>query len=304
MTEEQQQGNGANQGDANGGGTNQESTTNQVTYQPVHPTGQPHQSQPYYAEGCLKAGWNDLKNSPDFAGRMGILGLINCVPILNFVVGGYFLNWSREVPYGQRTPLPKEIVTSKNFEFGFYQFVIGLIVGIAASVVSLVCGIIPLIGSLLGMAVVFAFAILQALMEMRMVLAQNLGGAFKLENVWEVAQRNIGQLLMVTLVPQLILSFISFVLVSIMSVVGIGMLVGGGLTIATLSDADTLLSTLSLLAGPLVIFFIIALVVSAFAGAIINGLSYRGLGHWVGRYAPEWTALAPFSTIPYEEPLK
>ena len=62
---------------------------------------------PVYAQGCIGAAWADIKATPGYIGKLLVLGLIMCVPILNFVVLGYLLHWSREVPFGgktQRTP--------------------------------------------------------------------------------------------------------------------------------------------------------------------------------------------------------
>ena len=83
---------------------------------PVQPAPAPS---PAYTTSCLKAAWEDVKATPNYISRLLVLGLIMCVPILNFVVAGYLLFWSREVPFGGRSLLPQKIVTGKNFEYGF-----------------------------------------------------------------------------------------------------------------------------------------------------------------------------------------
>lgn len=93
----------------------------------------PTQPAPAYATSCLKAAWEDVKATPNYVSRLLVLGLIMCVPILNFVVAGYLLFWSREVPFGGRSLLPQKIVTGKNFEYGFYAFVLTLVVGLLAA---------------------------------------------------------------------------------------------------------------------------------------------------------------------------
>ena len=93
----------------------------QMNYQPqapVPPAAPPPASQPVYAKGCLSAAWEDIKTTPGYVGKLVVLGLIMCVPILNFVVAGYLLHWAREVPFGGRTPMPPKYVTGKNFEYG------------------------------------------------------------------------------------------------------------------------------------------------------------------------------------------
>lgn len=73
----------------------------------------PTQPAPAYATSCLKAAWEDVKATPNYVSRLLVLGLIMCVPILNFVVAGYLLFWSREVPFGGRSLLPQKIVRAR-----------------------------------------------------------------------------------------------------------------------------------------------------------------------------------------------
>ena len=48
-------------------------------------------------EGCVSAAWHDVKATQGWFGKLLLLGLINIVPILNFVVQGYALQWAREL---------------------------------------------------------------------------------------------------------------------------------------------------------------------------------------------------------------
>lgn len=63
--------------------------------------------QVYYTEGCISAALADIRGSKNWFGSALVLGLINCVPVLNFFSQGYLLNWSREVPFGGKTQMPK-----------------------------------------------------------------------------------------------------------------------------------------------------------------------------------------------------
>jgi len=110
---------------------------------PVQPAPAPS---PAYTTSCLKAAWEDVKATPNYISRLLVLGLIMCVPILNFVVAGYLLFWSREVPFGGRSLLPQKIVTGKNFEYGFYAFVLTLVVGLVGGIIGGIFGWIPFIG--------------------------------------------------------------------------------------------------------------------------------------------------------------
>ena len=116
----------------------------------------PTQPAPAYATSCLKAAWEDVKATPNYVSRLLVLGLIMCVPILNFVVAGYLLFWSREVPFGGRSLLPQKIVTGKNFEYGFYAFVLTLVVGLIGGIIGGIFGWMPFIGWVVSIAVSLA----------------------------------------------------------------------------------------------------------------------------------------------------
>lgn len=53
---------------------------------------------PAYATSCLKAAWEDVKATPNYVSRLLVLGLIMCVPILNFVVAGSFCSGPARCP--------------------------------------------------------------------------------------------------------------------------------------------------------------------------------------------------------------
>lgn len=107
-----------------------------------------------YAKSCLSAGWADCKQ-PGFWKKTAFLGLVECVPILNFVNSGYMLEWSKEVPFGGRTPLPKKVVTGRNFEIGFYAFVIALVFSLVSGLVGGILGWIPLVGWIAAVVIGF-----------------------------------------------------------------------------------------------------------------------------------------------------
>lgn len=263
---------------------------------PVPPAPAP---QPAYAKGCLAAGWDDIKQTPGYVGKLVVLGLIMCVPVLNFVVMGYLLFWSREVPFGGRTPMPAPYVTGKNFEFGFYGFVITLVVGIATNVVGWIFGLIPLLGALVSLALMLAGVVAGYLMQMRMIMGQNLGDGFKVQDLWNVAKRNWGQLLLVTLVPELIaaviLSVLTMLVMSMMLLVLLGTLTP--MAVSAVSPTD-ILGIIALVGGPMILAILVLYVAGCIMMAFAQAVTVRAMGHWVARYAPEWTALAPVAPVP------
>ena len=79
---------------------------------PVQPAPAPS---PAYTTSCLKAAWEDVKATPNYISRLLVLGLIMCVPILNFVVAGYLLNRPHHVRADselRRGRLPSESASS------------------------------------------------------------------------------------------------------------------------------------------------------------------------------------------------
>lgn len=261
-------------------------------------TAPPAAPQPVYAKSCLAAAWADIKETPGYVGKLVVLGLIMCVPILNFVVAGYLLLWSREVPFGGRTPMPAKYVTGKNFEFGFYAFVISLVTGIVFGLVGAILGWIPLLGWIVALAASLASYVAALAMEMRMIMGMNLGDGFNVRDLWEKAKRNWGQLLMATLVPMAIIMGIS-VLVSIVAVSIMFLLVLGAspAIVAVSSTAEPsfaqVMSLIASIGAPIIVVSLLLGVVVSMMEAVAQAVSIRALGHWVARYAPEWTALAP-----------
>lgn len=252
---------------------------------------------PVYAQSCLSAAWADIKMAPNYVSRMVVLGLIMCVPVLNFAVTGYLLFWAREVPYGGRTPLPANMVTGKNFEFGFYGFVLSLVVGIASAIVTGVLGWVPLIGVLVEIAVMLAVAVALMLMQMRMIMGLNLGDGFNLKDMWDKARRNWGQLLVVSIVPQLVAAVILVVVMVVVMLFTMLVMLGsaapaiGAMSNVTDPSFAQIMSLLGALAGPMIVCTLIVYVLGCLIVTPAQVLSYRAMGHWVARYAPEWTAL-------------
>ncbi|MEC4176963.1 hypothetical protein VJ918_10430 [Adlercreutzia sp. R21] len=271
----------------------------QMNYSPQTPmpTPAPAPVQPVYAKGCIGAAWEDIKTTPGYVGKLLVLGLIMCVPILNFVVAGYLLHWSREVPFGGKTPMPAKYVTGKNFEFGFYAFVIALAVGIVTGVIGMVLGFIPLLGGLAYLAVMVAGTVAINVMQMRMIMGYTIGDGFNVKDVWNMAKRNWGQLLLVTLVPNIVAGLIVGVVTMVITLFAVLVAVGGAapsMVVASASDPSfaEVMAIVGAIAVPTLIAVLIVYVLACFVEAAAQAVTVRGLGHWVARYAPEWTALS------------
>ncbi len=251
---------------------------------------QPQQT--VYAEGCLSAAVADIKASDGWFGKTALLGLVNCVPILNWTVDGYMLNWSREVPFGGRTKLPGGIVSGKNFEIGFYAFLISLIVGFVSIVVGGVLGWVPLIGWLASIALGFLLGMVQLLSLLRISMTQQLGEGFKLGAIFGVIGRNWTGLLCAAVVPSILGAVASGILWTIVALICLPAIIGVvAAAVAVPSSYEMMAALISGIAGMgivgvvvLIVGWVLTCEISAFA----NMVSYRAVAHWIGRHAPEW----------------
>lgn len=259
-------------------------------YAPPAPSASP--SAPYQAasvapsEGCVAAAWHDIKATKGWFGKLILLGLINIVPILNFVVTGYAVQWGREVPFGQRNSLPKEIFANRTFSVGFFALltavVFGLVYGLASGILSAITfGIFGLVAVVAG---VFFLMFLYAAI-MRMGVVGRLGAAFNLSKVWAAYKRSLGALFCASFVPGLIASLIigAVALVAMMLVALLGL---GSYSVYSGGYAARAMGV-PLMGGMLAIIVVVGLLMLV-VNAFVEVLTFRALGYWAARTAPEW----------------
>ncbi|MCI8468118.1 MAG: DUF4013 domain-containing protein [Eggerthellaceae bacterium] len=254
---------------------------------PPQPQYQPAPAQPVYAEGCVKAAWNDVTASEGWKGRMLVLGLIGCVPILNFTVYGYGLNWSREVPFGAKTPLPRTMVNGRNFEYGFYFFLLSLVFGLVTGIASSIVGWVPLIGWVAAMALMLVCYMFETLLGLRMAMMGSLGEGFQIGKAWDVMKRNWTGLLCAAVVPTLIVGIVMTVVGVVLSIMGAIGLIGPMASLASGYGSAAAMAAGSMgIAIVLLVIVWVLLCMGASTMALV--VTFRAVGHWIGRYAPEW----------------
>lgn len=254
------------------------------------PQPQPVQAQAMYPEGCVKAAWRDVTASEGWKGRMLLLGLIGCVPILNFVVYGYGLNWSREVPFGAKSPMPRETVTGRNFEYGFYYFIVALVAGLAAGVASAIVGWVPLLGWVAAIAVMLFVDMLIPLLTTRMAMMGSLGEGFQVGHAWTALKRNWTGLLAAAILPGLIVAAVLLVVSVLFMVVGMAAFIGPLMALgagASSAAAAAAVGSMGIVGFLLVVVWY---VLCAAGSAMATVVTLRAVAHWVGRYAPDWAA--------------
>lgn len=259
--------------------------------QPYAAPAQQPQSQPVYSEGCVSAALADMRATDGWLKRVLFLGLVGCVPILNFVTYGYALNWAREVPFGGKTAMPSSVVNGKNFEIGFYYFVISLVFGLVGGLVSGIVGIVPVLGWIAAIVISLAVSVFVCLCSTRMAIMQQLGEGFKLRCAWNALKRNWTSLAGAVIGPVLVVSIVAGIILSIGAVV-LAVSIALPVSLASGGASGGVLAALGTLGVFGVLAYLLIILVCVGLEAIAYVVAFRAVGHWVGRYAPEWTTEA------------
>lgn len=245
-----------------------------------------------YKKGCLAAAWDDIVQTKGWLGKVLLLGLIYCVPILNFFVLGYAMRWSRELFLGKVSPMPQRIFGNRMFVNGFFAFVLELVVGIVVGMVGFVLELIPFVGVIAYLALAFLVSAFQYLAILRIAVADRLGAGFDISQIWQTGKRNFGTLCCATIVPMLIIEAILFVVCFAVTLI-MGMpLLGNLIDMANsssyyYSDAQVLALVMEMLLLMLPLMLVLY-VVACFLSAFMTVLIMRATGHYIARYAQDW----------------
>ena len=215
-----------------------------------------------------------MKNSEGLVPRAALLGLIACVPVLNFVSSGYCARWGRRAAFRTGDPMPSDFFGDRTFVTGFFMFVVELVFAIVMGLLS--C--IPLVG------VIAALALCPPMMlaELHVAMSDELGAAFRISDLWEKVKSDFGGLLVIVFVPMLIVMGVSMLIMLVVSVIG-GVSMGG--LVYAFYAGSAVLGGISIF-GLLVLF--LGCYVCMALGVVANLVSYRALGYWAGRFATDW----------------
>lgn len=259
-----------------------------------------------YKHGCLAQAWDDITESEGWVKRILLLGLVNMVPILNFFVEGFAMQWARQLPLDKVEGMPMKIFRDGAFVQGFYAFVVALVVGIVSSVVAGVLGFVPVLGALAGLAVALLLSMFKTLSVMRIAISQNLSSGFDVKAIWKGLFTNrFGKLFCATLLPGIIVGAASaFVCGSVLVVFGLN-------SITSLADSIQYAQQMEQMAqmnpmmqmfgygnpwpsvvgqamGLVPLFFVVYLI-AMFLAALSTVLTLRATSHYVTRYQHDWS---------------
>lgn len=261
-----------------------------------------------YKHGCVAQAWDDITESPGWFKKTMLLGLVNVVPILNFYVQGYAMDWASQLQDDRVEPMPRKVFGEGYFKQGFFAFVLFLVWGIALAVASGVFAGLPLIGGLIDLALSLLFMVFVALSVMRTAISKEIGSGFDVKEIWfAIFKADFGKALGATMVPGLITGAIAaFACVSLVVIFGLtyitsisqllsmgqtGYLYGYGY------DYDYVLAAIVELVVALLPLVAICYLVCSFADALGTLWTWRATSHYVMRCCSGWRALSPSAPV-------
>ncbi len=260
-------------------------------------------AQSSYQKGCLRAAWHDVRTLSS-RGKLLLLALLHCIPIVGFFVDGYEFNWSSEVPYGGRTCFPRRVATLQNFKIGFFVLLIGIILSAIDGILMLIFAFIPVIGIIVDIVLAFLLYMFYYLACMRVVMSQRLSECISLGRLWRATSRRPSAIFCISIVPMLIVGAIELVIFVIVLSAFFGtdwILFGTYALAGTASDAgdsaDWITETLTALPAGTLFGFAIVMLVAVYVCSLVEVIgdliAVRATGHYIGRYVEEWTHECP-----------
>lgn len=170
-----------------------------------------------YDKGCCGAAWADIRGTKRWFGKLLILALIDFIPILNWVIQGYALRWSRQLLLGKVEPMPKRTFCKRAFANGAMYFLVSLIVGIVTAIFSVILGLIPFVGFVLGLILTIFINMIMNFCFIRMAIFDQLGEGFSINNGFDCLRRQFGKALCIEIMPKLVIGIIIMLVVGIFS---------------------------------------------------------------------------------------
>ncbi len=264
---------------------------------------------PVYKHGCLAQAWDDITESEGWAKRILLLGLVNLVPVLNFFVQGFAMQWARQLPIDKVEGMPAKIFRDGAFVQGFYGFVITLVVGVVSAIVAGVFGFVPVLGALVGVAASLLLSMFRVLATMRVAIAQSLAPGFDVKALWGAVFTNrFGKLFCATLLPGIIVGAATvFICGSALVVFGLNSLtllfenIQYAHQMEQMAQMNPMMqmfgysnpwpAVVSQAMGLVPLFFVMGLI-AMFLSALGTVLTMRATAHYVTRYHHDWATLA------------
>lgn len=272
-----------------------------------------------YEDGCCRAAWSDIRATRGWFGKVLFLALVEYIPILNWVVRGFAMRWSRQLFFGKVEEMPKRVFADRAFVNGAMYFLVSLVVGIVTAMASLILGLIPIVGLLLGLAVSIFVGMFMNICYARMAIFDQLGDGFSINKGFFGMKKQAGKAFCVEFLPGFIIGLILFVFISLLVIT---YFCGNGLVLyAQYDEVSDLIKSygsindfwnyllqdtqLQLQINRLVMVNIMTLVPYLIIGSYLSNVAtvifilikFRASAHYVTRYCQEWKEEQKFQTV-------
>lgn len=257
--------------------------------------------------------WADIKSSPNWFGKLLLLSLVAMIPIFGtIVVYGYLLNWTREIAWQYKTPLPPRIFGNENgnlYKLGFFAFVVNIVIAVILNVVSVILdggaltrsfshsgyfiGMYGLSSAFMSFMISMAVAVFLTLFNFasyaRMSIYGTLSSGFQVNRLWEMIRfdvKGLFKILGMTLLIMLI-AFVALSIIASILIFAFIFLVVGATGDYGFATQYSLSRSLSFGLGLGSVVFLIAILAFCYLTAIItvftDMMCFRALGYWVAQ---------------------
>ncbi len=255
-----------------------------------------------YVASAFGSGWADISNSEGWFVRSLLLALCSLVPILSWVVTGFAARWGREVCIGVNRRLPQSIFEQGTFVTGAKIFVVNLLYGLIFFAAFFIFMLIPILGPIVWVCALILFGFISPLLDIQVGLSGKISAGFTgLGRAFKLLSDKPLKTLITTVAPSLVANGVVFVITAaiggiiflIMCGTALGSVAGTAL-ISSGNSAYLINSGLANLAGiftgSIFLLYIIWFIFQI-AGAVSTVWTYRSIGHFIAREAPEWLAV-------------
>lgn len=252
-------------------------------------------------KGYYKAAWNDIKNSPNWFGKLCLLALVWLIPVFGAIVAnGYLYGWARQIAWNQNKPMPAHIFGNEDgklYRQGWFVLVIGIVMAIVPCLLYLAAqaangwqsdswnvgaGLLLVLYVLAG--IVFTMA--SWVGSMRMTLYDNLGAGLQFKQIFKMIGHDFAGLMrifVIQLVISLIIGLVIGILLAIALAGAVAAMLGLGLLTAPDFGAESLLGAVGFIAAaaPIALLLVYAgLVGCLFMQAVV----VRAVGYWTRNF--------------------
>lgn len=250
-------------------------------------------------KGVLGQAWTDITSSPSWIKRVLLLMVMNAVPVLNFFVSGYVLQWGADASRGVNAVLPKQSFDLRCFLTGLFYTILSVLMVVGMAWTGILA-VIPILGWIaMALLPLFANAFL-AMAGMRMAIFGRFGAAFELSDLFAKYKKHLGPLFAATFVPGLIVGLVICALLGLLFVggcaAGNSMMGGMGYGRGLMGMSSANLGSLLFGAGAGLFFLVLIIVLAICFVAFAQVWTMRAVGVWAARFAPDWQQRAAAQT--------